>query len=68
MRQAYLARGTEMIDYLDAVGVRFWPSKKVVNYHPETAAPSATPTSAGSAARFRSLPSSAAPSWPAGRR
>ena len=35
MRQAYLARGTEMVDYLDRVGVRFWPSKKVVDYHPE---------------------------------
>ena len=24
-----------MIDYFDALGVRFWPSKKVVDYHPE---------------------------------
>lgn len=35
MRETYLRRGTEMIDYLDEIGVRFWPSKKVVDYHPE---------------------------------
>ena len=26
-----------MIDYFDGLGVRFWPSKKVVDYHPEIA-------------------------------
>jgi len=35
LRQAYLDRGPEMLDYLDQQGVRFWPSKKVVDYHPE---------------------------------
>jgi len=35
LREAYLRRGPEMIDYLDRVGVRFWPSKTVVDYHPE---------------------------------
>ena len=35
LREAYLQRGPEMIDYLDRLGVRFWPSKKVVDYHPE---------------------------------
>ena len=35
LRESYLAHGAEMIDYLDRVGVRFWPSKKVVDYHPE---------------------------------
>jgi succinate dehydrogenase/fumarate reductase flavoprotein subunit len=35
LRESYLAHGTEMIDFLDRVGVRFWPSKKVVDYHPE---------------------------------
>ena len=35
LREAYLTRGPEMIDYFDGLGVRFWPSKKVVDYHPE---------------------------------
>lgn len=35
LRETYLSRGTEMVDYLDAIGVRFWPSKTVVDYHPE---------------------------------
>lgn len=35
MREAYLARGPEAIDYLDRIGVRFWHSKTVVDYHPE---------------------------------
>jgi 3-oxosteroid 1-dehydrogenase len=35
MREAYLARGPEAIDYLDRLGVRFWHSKTVVDYHPE---------------------------------
>ncbi len=35
LREAYLARGTEMVDYLDRIGVRFWPPAKVVDYHPE---------------------------------
>ena len=35
LREAYLIRGPEMIDYLHGLGVRFWPSKKVVDYHPE---------------------------------
>src|SRR3954464_1502815 len=30
LREAYLQRGPEMIDYMDRLGVRFWPSKKVV--------------------------------------
>ena len=35
LREAYLTRGPEMIDYFDGLGVRFWHSKKVVDYHPE---------------------------------
>ena len=35
LREAYLARGGEMVEYLDRVGVRFWHSKKVVDYHLE---------------------------------
>jgi 3-oxosteroid 1-dehydrogenase len=35
MREAYLARGPEAIDYLDRIGVRFRHSKTVVDYHPE---------------------------------
>ena len=35
LREAYLTHSPEMIDYLDDIGVRFWPSKKVVDYHPE---------------------------------
>ena len=76
LREAYLTRGPEMIDYFDGLGVRFWPSKKVVDYHPEiagagpaggrwsrrrsTGARWARPTSAASVARCRSSPCSAA--------
>jgi 3-oxosteroid 1-dehydrogenase len=35
LREAYLARGTEMLDYLDRIDVRFLPPAKVVDYHPE---------------------------------
>jgi 3-oxosteroid 1-dehydrogenase len=35
LREAYLAHGPEMIAYFDALGVRFWPSTTVVDYHPE---------------------------------
>lgn len=36
LREAYLDRGTEMIDYFhERLGVRFWHSKTVVDYHPE---------------------------------
>src|SRR6476619_5861436 len=35
LREAYLAHGSEMVEYLDGIGVRFWHSKTVVDYHPE---------------------------------
>jgi 3-oxosteroid 1-dehydrogenase len=35
LREAYLARGREMVGYLDRIKVRFWHSKTVVDYHPE---------------------------------
>lgn len=35
IREAYLDRGPEMIDHFHALGVRFWHSKTVVDYHPE---------------------------------
>ncbi|GAA3756613.1 FAD-dependent oxidoreductase [Microbacterium kribbense] len=35
VREAYLDRGPEMIDYFGALGVRFWHSKTVIDYHPE---------------------------------
>ncbi len=35
VRQSYLANGSKAIDYLDSLGVRFWHSKTVVDYHPE---------------------------------
>ena len=35
MRESYLTNGTEAIDYFDGLGVRFWHSKTVVDYHPE---------------------------------
>lgn len=35
LREAYLDRGPEMIDFFDEVGVRFWHSRTVVDYHPE---------------------------------
>lgn len=35
VRASYLRNGGAAIDYLDRVGVRFWHSKTVVDYHPE---------------------------------
>lgn len=35
LREAYLDRGPEMIDFFDGLGVRFWHSTTVVDYHPE---------------------------------
>lgn len=35
LREAYLDRAPEMIDYYDRLGVRFIHSKTVVDYHPE---------------------------------
>jgi 3-oxosteroid 1-dehydrogenase len=35
LREAYLVRGGEMVEYLDRIGVGFWHSKTVVDYHPE---------------------------------
>ena len=35
LREAYLARGGEMVEHLDRIGVGFWHSKTVVDYHPE---------------------------------
>lgn len=35
LREAYLDRGPEMIDYFHNLGVRFWHSTTVVDYHPE---------------------------------
>jgi 3-oxosteroid 1-dehydrogenase len=35
LRETYLARGGEMVEYLDRIGVGFWHSKTVVDYHPE---------------------------------
>lgn len=35
IREAYLTHGPEMIDWFDGLGVRFWHSKTVVDYHPE---------------------------------
>ena len=35
LREAYLERGPEMIDYFDRLGVRFYHSTTVVDYHPE---------------------------------
>jgi glycine/D-amino acid oxidase-like deaminating enzyme len=35
LRQAYLEHGWQMIDHMDLLGVRFWHSAKVVDYHPE---------------------------------
>ncbi len=35
LREAYLQHGPEAIDYFDRIGVRFWWSQKVVDYHPE---------------------------------
>ncbi|MBN9178859.1 MAG: FAD-binding protein [Microbacterium sp.] len=35
IREAYLEHGPEMIDWYDSLGVRFWHSATVVDYHPE---------------------------------
>ncbi len=35
IRESYLRHGSEAIDYLDGLGVKFWHSKTVVDYHPE---------------------------------
>ncbi len=35
IREAYLDRGPEMIDWFHDLGVRFWHSRTVVDYHPE---------------------------------
>ncbi|WP_435120403.1 FAD-binding protein [Amycolatopsis thermoflava] len=35
LRETYLAQGPAMLDYLDRIGVGFWHSKTVVDYHPE---------------------------------
>ncbi|WP_278103193.1 FAD-dependent oxidoreductase [Microbacterium proteolyticum] len=35
MRETYLARAPEMIDWFHDLGVRFWHSQTVVDYHPE---------------------------------
>ena len=35
LRESYLAQGPKMIDYMDRLGVRFWHSATVVDYHPE---------------------------------
>ncbi|MFG2591359.1 FAD-dependent oxidoreductase [Streptomyces sp. NPDC048438] len=35
LREAYLTHGPAAIDYLDRIGVGFWHSPTVVDYHPE---------------------------------
>src|SRR6478735_1770258 len=35
VRESYLRHGSQAIDYFDRLGVRFWHSKTVVDYHPE---------------------------------
>lgn len=35
VRESYLRNGSAAIDYFDRLGVRFWHSKTVVDYHPE---------------------------------
>lgn len=35
VREAYLRHGSEAIDYFESLGVNFWHSKTVVDYHPE---------------------------------
>ena len=35
VRESYLANGSAAIDYFDEIGVRFWHSRTVVDYHPE---------------------------------
>jgi 3-oxosteroid 1-dehydrogenase len=35
VRESYLRHGSQAIDYFDGLGVRFWHSKTVVDYHPE---------------------------------
>ncbi len=35
LREAYLRHGPEVIDYLERIGIGFWHSASVVDYHPE---------------------------------
>src|ERR1700712_4009374 len=35
VRESYLANGSAAIDYFDDIGVQFWHSKTVVDYHPD---------------------------------
>jgi len=35
LRESYLRHGSAAIDYFDRLGVRFWHSRTVVDYHPE---------------------------------
>ena len=35
VRESYLRNGSQAIDYFDGLGVRFWHSKTVVDYHPD---------------------------------
>ena len=35
IRESYLTNGSEAIDFFDRIGVRFWHSSTVVDYHPE---------------------------------
>ncbi|RZL79954.1 MAG: FAD-dependent oxidoreductase [Rhodococcus sp. (in: high G+C Gram-positive bacteria)] len=35
LREAYLQHGPEMVTYMSRLGVRFWQSTTVVDYHPE---------------------------------
>src|SRR6478752_6020142 len=35
VRESYLRNGSAAIDHLDGIGVQFWHSKTVVDYHPE---------------------------------
>src|SRR5699024_9533337 len=37
LRETYLDHGPAMIEHLDRLGVGFWHSKTVVDYHPEIA-------------------------------
>lgn len=35
VRESYLRNGSAAIDYFDRIGVRFWNSRTVIDYHPE---------------------------------
>ncbi|WP_420122773.1 FAD-binding protein [Nakamurella sp.] len=35
LRESYLRNGRRAVDYFDRIGVRFWHSRTVVDYHPE---------------------------------